>query len=125
VPVYDVGSNGPFPCFVVSKYIDGTDLASRLGRSRLSPREAAELAATVAEALHHAHKEGLVHRDIKPGNILLDKNSKPFVTDFGLALRDKDLGTGPRYAGTPAYMRGTESMVGRTYSAWVSSCMNC
>ena len=63
-----------------------------------------ELVATVAEALHHAHKQGLVHRDIKPGNILLDRGGKPFVADFGLALREQDVGKGPRYAGTPAYM---------------------
>ena len=74
VPVHDVGSTDRFPCFVVSKYIDGTDLSTRLKQSRLSLHEAVELVATVAEALHHAHKQGLVHRDVKPGNILLDKN---------------------------------------------------
>ena len=104
VPVYDVGSTEDFPCYVVSKFIDGTDLATRLKQSRLSIHEAVELVATVAEALHHAHKQGLVHRDIKPGNILLDKSGKPFVADFGLALREQDVGKGPRYAGTPAYM---------------------
>jgi serine/threonine protein kinase/formylglycine-generating enzyme required for sulfatase activity len=104
VPVYDVGSTPEFPCFVVVKYIDGTDLATRLKQSRLSLHETVELTATVAEALHHAHKQGLVHRDIKPGNILLDRSGKPFVADFGLALREQDVGTGPRYAGTPAYM---------------------
>ncbi len=104
VPVYDVGSTEQFPCYVISKYIDGTDLSRRLKQSRLSLHEAVELVATVAEALHHAHKQGLVHRDIKPGNILLDKSGKPFVADFGLALREQDVGKGPRYAGTPAYM---------------------
>ena len=104
VPVFDVGSTEDCPCYVVSKYIDGTDLASRLKKSRLSIHEAVELVATVAEALHHAHKQGLVHRDIKPGNILLDRSGKPFVADFGLALREQDVGKGPRYAGTPAYM---------------------
>ncbi len=104
VPVHDVGSSKQFPCFVVSKYIDGTDLATRLKQSRLSLHEAVDVVVTVAEALHHAHKQGLVHRDIKPGNILLDGIGKPFVTDFGLALREQDVGKGPRYAGTPAYM---------------------
>jgi serine/threonine protein kinase len=104
VPVYDVGSTEQFPCFVVSKYIDGTDLATRFKQSRLSIHETVEVVATVAEALHHAHKQGLVHRDVKPGNILLDRSGKPFVADFGLALREQDVGKGPRYAGTLAYM---------------------
>jgi serine/threonine protein kinase len=104
VPVHDVGSTDDCPCYVVSKYIDGTDLATRLKHSRLPLPETVELAATVAEALHHAHKQGLVHRDIKPGNLLLDRSGKPFVADFGLALREQDAGKGPRYAGTPAYM---------------------
>ncbi len=103
VPVYDVGSTEDCPCFVVTKCIEGTDLATRLRQSRLSPHEAVELVATVAEALHYAHRKGLVHRDIKPGNLLLDRSGKPFVADFGLALREQDVGKGPRYAGTPAY----------------------
>lgn len=104
VPVHDVGSSDQFPCFVVSKYIDGTDVTTRLKHSRLPLNEAVELVATVAEALHYAHKQGLVHRDIKPSNIVLDNSGKPFVADFGLALRERDIGKGPRYAGTPAYM---------------------
>lgn len=104
VPVYDVGTTEQFPVFVVSKYIDGTDLFTRLRQSRLPLDEAVELLATVAQALHFAHQQEIVHRDIKPNNILLDKAGKPFVADFGLALREQDVGKGPRYAGTPAYM---------------------
>jgi serine/threonine protein kinase len=104
VPVFDVGSTEDCPCFVVSKYIDSSTLKARVHTSRLSVQEAADLVATVAEALHCAHKQGLVHRDIKPGNILMDRSGKPYVADFGLALREQDVGRGPRYAGTPAYM---------------------
>ena len=104
VPVFDVGSTENCPCYIVSKYIDGTDLARRLKNSRVSILETVELVVTVAEALHYAHKQTLVHRDIKPGNILLDKSGKPFVADFGLALRERDVGKGPQFAGTPTYM---------------------
>ena len=104
VPVHDVGSTEDYPCFVVSKYIEGADLATMVKQCRLSYRDSAELVATVAEALHYAHKQGLVHRDVKPGNILIGKDGQPYVVDFGLALREENIGKGPKYAGTPAYM---------------------
>src|SRR5262249_28134726 len=104
VPVHNVGSTADCPLFIVSKYIDGTDLATRLYQSRPLRDEAVELVATVAEALPHAHKQGLVPRDIKPGTLRLDSRGKPFVADFGLALRERDVGQGSRYTGTPAYM---------------------
>ena len=104
VPVYDAGSQDEFPCFIVSKYVEGTTLAAAERQAPLSYEQAAELTAIVADALHYAHKKGVVHRDVKPGNILLDSRSTPFVGDFGLALQEKDVGKGPRYVGTPAYM---------------------
>jgi serine/threonine protein kinase/formylglycine-generating enzyme required for sulfatase activity len=110
VPVFDVGSTEQYPCFVVSKYIDGTDLAKKQKSSRLSIPETVAMIATVAEALHYAHKQGLVHRDVKPSNILLDKDGKPFVADFGLASRDEDMVTGPGYAGTLSYMSPEQAL---------------
>src|SRR5262245_7072909 len=104
VPVHDVGSTEDCPFFVVSKFIEGSTLARNLKDDRPSVAEAAEVVATVAETLHYAHRKGVVHRDLKPSNILLDTGGKPFVADFGLALREQDVGKGPRYAGTPAYM---------------------
>ncbi len=59
--------------------------------------------ASVALALHHAHTRGLVHRDVKPANILIDAAGKPFLADFGLALSDEDFDRGAGFAGTPAY----------------------
>jgi serine/threonine protein kinase len=104
VPVYDVGRTADGLCFVVSKYVDGSDLAERMRQGRPSLRESVDLVAVVAEALHHAHTRGLVHRDVKPANILIDAFRSPWVADFGLALKDEDYGKGARLAGTPSYM---------------------
>jgi serine/threonine protein kinase/formylglycine-generating enzyme required for sulfatase activity len=104
VPVYDVGRTDDGLCYVVSKYVAGSDLAERLSQARPSRRESMELVAVVAGALHHAHTRGLVHRDIKPANILIDASNEPWVADFGLALKDEDYGKGARVAGTPSYM---------------------
>lgn len=74
VPVHDVGSTQEFPCYSVSKYTDGVDRSTKLKQHRLKYRKAAEIVATVAEALHYAHKQGLGHRDVKLGNILIGKD---------------------------------------------------
>ncbi|TWU33873.1 protein kinase domain-containing protein [Novipirellula artificiosorum] len=105
VPVYELGSDEDFPFYIVSKYIDGFSLAQQIKLGQVGNAfAAAELIATVAQALHYAHEQGLVHRDVKPGNILMDGDGNPFVIDFGLALREQDIGEGPKHAGTPAYM---------------------
>jgi serine/threonine protein kinase len=107
VPVFDVGGTADHPCFFVSKYIEGRTLAGKIKDDRPTPVEAAELVATVAEALHHAHRKGLVHRDIKPGNILLDTNGEPHLTDFGLARlveTESNVTRTTDVLGTPSYM---------------------
>ena len=104
VPVHDVGRTEDGLCFVVSKLIEGSDLAARIKDARPGFQESARLVATVADALHYAHTRGLVHRDIKPANVLIDASEKAFVADFGLALRDEDFGRGGGIAGTPSYM---------------------
>jgi eukaryotic-like serine/threonine-protein kinase len=106
VPVHDVGRTERGLCFVVSKFIEGSDLRRRTRENRLPAAESAQIVATVAEALHSAHTNGLVHRDIKPENILIDEQGKPYVADFGIALRDEDFGkgAGDELIGTPTYM---------------------
>jgi serine/threonine protein kinase len=104
VPVFDVGRTDDGLCYVVSKFIEGSDLAARIAQDRPSAAESAKLVAAVAEALRYAHTRDVVHRDIKPANILLDKADCPWVADFGLALKDEDFGKGARLAGTPSYM---------------------
>ena len=76
VPVHDVGNTPDGICYIVSRFIDGSDLHHRMQSSPLSIGEAVELIATMAEALHYVHMQGVIHRDIKPSNILLDKRGR-------------------------------------------------
>jgi serine/threonine protein kinase/formylglycine-generating enzyme required for sulfatase activity len=103
VPVHDAGLTEDGLCYVVSKFIEGCNLAARIREKPLAHREAAGLMATIAEAAHHAHLHRVVHRDIKPANILLDTAGKPYLADFGLALTEEQFGRGTS-GGTLAYM---------------------
>jgi eukaryotic-like serine/threonine-protein kinase len=104
VPIYDVGSSDSEPCFIVSKFIDGTNLAAKLSQGRIPLADAVKVVKEVASALHHAHQHRLVHRDIKPANILLDRVGNSYLTDFGLAIDDSQRGTDSQLAGTVPYM---------------------
>ncbi len=82
VPVYDVGRTDDGLCFVVSKFIEGSDLAKKINESRPDFHDSAGLVATVAEALHFSHARSLIHRDIKPANILIDVVGKRIPCRF-------------------------------------------
>jgi serine/threonine protein kinase len=83
VPVYDVGTDGATDYFAMA-LVEGEDLHSKLRNSPMPSRAAARLIRKIALALEFAHSKGIIHRDIKPGNILIDLNGEPMLTDFGL-----------------------------------------
>lgn len=106
VPIYEVGEYEGQHYFSMG-FVDGMSLAARIASGPLPPREAVEIVRAVAGAVQYAHDQGVIHRDLKPGNILLDRQGKPRITDFGLAKlmeSASDLtGTG-QILGTPGYM---------------------
>jgi tetratricopeptide (TPR) repeat protein len=106
VPVHDAGQVDGL-CYLVSEYIPGTTLSQRLAAGPLPPDEAAWMLRRVAEALDYAHRHGVIHRDVKPSNILLDGQDRPHLADFGLARRttgEHTLTGAGEVLGTPAYM---------------------
>ena len=116
VPVFEVGEHQGLHYFSMG-YVDGISLATQLRESPLPPREAATMLKSVANAIQYAHRLGVIHRDLKPGNILIDKQGQPRVTDFGLAKlttpgSNEMTGTG-QILGTPSYMP-PEQAVGNT-----------
>jgi serine/threonine protein kinase len=103
VPVYDAGQLEDGRCFVVSQFIAGTNLARKLSEEKISFHDAAQLTATIAVALQEAHLQRIVHRDVKPSNILIDVSGKPYLADFGLAMREDNFGYLNSRGLTPAY----------------------
>ena len=106
VDVYDYGQDGG-ATYIVMQYIDGEDLERYIAaRGRLAPREAARIAADVARGLEAAHERGLIHRDVKPQNILIDRHGQVRLTDFGIAkaLGGAGLTQAGMTYGTAAYL---------------------
>jgi tetratricopeptide (TPR) repeat protein/tRNA A-37 threonylcarbamoyl transferase component Bud32 len=116
VSVFDVGvADGT--TYLVSEYVEGTSLDALLAQRRFSFTAVAELIAKVAEALDYAHKRGVVHRDVKPSNVIIDERGQPRILDFGVALRaqtDVTLTMDGQILGTPAYL-SPEQARGKTH----------
>lgn len=106
VPIYETGEHEGRHYFSM-KFVKGGSLAEEIAAKPLVPRRAAELLATISRAVHYAHQRGILHRDIKPRNILLDERGEPLLTDFGLAkLMEKqtDLTQSMAVMGSANYM---------------------
>lgn len=104
LPIYDVGYTDSGFGYVVTKFVTGGDLAGVFRTGQLTRRDAVRVVIAVAEALHHAHKRGIVHRDVKPGNILIDEDLRVFLSDFGIALTDAVSARSSGASGAPSFM---------------------
>ncbi|MBT6485510.1 MAG: protein kinase [Planctomycetaceae bacterium] len=105
VPVFDAGKDGK-RYYIASAFIEGGTLDAALGKQTLDFRETARIVMQLAEALAYAHKQDIIHRDVKPDNVMLDGNGEPHLMDFGLArleTSDEKLTQGGGILGTPAY----------------------
>jgi eukaryotic-like serine/threonine-protein kinase len=107
VPIYDIGEIGDRPYFTMA-LIDGPNLRAHLDALGTAPiATVVALFAQIVAGVAHAHQHGIIHRDLKPANVLIDKDGRPRVTDFGLAKRtatDSALTTTGQVVGTPQYM---------------------
>lgn len=106
VEVYEIGTHEGRP-HIVTEFIDGWTLEEWLAENEPTEQAAAEMCRRLAEAIHVAHSEGVIHRDLKPGNVLVDRQGEVHITDFGVAKRedsDATITAEGQIVGTPAYM---------------------
>lgn len=105
VPVYDVGDIEGQPYYVM-RYMTGGSLSDLIAKGKFTIQETAAIISKIAQGLAYAHRKNVVHRDLKPDNILFDENGSPFISDFGIAKLAESGGslTGSGVIGTPAYM---------------------
>ncbi len=112
VPVYDVGGEDNHQPFFVMRYMSGGSLSEMIQKGRFSLRDAALVIERIASALDHAHSRGVIHRDIKPDNVLFDASNNPYISDFGVAKFTESLvsNTNQEVIGTPAYLSPEQAL---------------
>src|SRR5574339_185600 len=112
VPVYDVGGEDDHQPFFVMRYMSGGSLSDLIKKGKFSLRDAALIIERLASALDHAHSRGIIHRDIKPDNVLFDKINNPYLSYFGVAKFTETLvsATGREVIGTPAYISPEQAL---------------
>jgi len=104
VTVYDFGRDGEI-CFIVTELVDGGSLADRIEEDPPDLFTSLKWVVQIADALHHAHQQGIVHRDVKPANVLIDNDGNLVLTDFGIAVNeDEVVNQRPSTPGTLVYM---------------------
>ncbi len=116
VSVYEVGRDGD-QVFIATEYIEGMTLGDALSAGKPKIDRTVDVVSAVANALQHAHDQGVVHRDVKPANILIGKDGRPCIADFGLAKRvsaDQSISTDGQILGTARYM-SPEQAAGKTH----------
>jgi serine/threonine protein kinase/Tfp pilus assembly protein PilF len=116
VPIYEVGEREG-QCYFSMKFVQGGQLDEMVRHEPMPIRRAVELIVKLARTVHYAHEHGILHRDIKPGNILLDQNGEPHLTDFGLARlveAESTVTASLDVLGTPSYMAPEQASGGNT-----------
>jgi serine/threonine protein kinase len=103
LPVYDYGMSDSGRPYLICKLVAAETLAHQLAIRRMNFYEVVRITAAIAQALHHAHASGVVHRDVKPGNLLLESSGHAWLTDFGLGLESPKTGLESDRSGTPRY----------------------
>jgi serine/threonine protein kinase len=106
VTVYDTGTTSDGTPFLILHLVDGQTLRARISEGPMSPADVRAIGAQLADTLAHVHEQGIVHRDVKPSNILLDEENMPFLADFGIArpLDATSLTTTGEVVGTAGYL---------------------